>query len=250
MSKTISIHSYRGGTGKSNTSANISYVLAAAGKKVCVIDTDIQSPGIHIPLGVQEVQGKTLNDYLWGRAPIEETAIDLSQNLGIQQGKLFLVPCSMNMGDITRILKEGYDVGLLNKGFRKIKEKLQLDYLIIDTHPGLNEETLLSIAISDALLLILRPDQQDFQGTSITIEVARRLKINKLLLVINKILSYHDPDEIKQKVEKTYNTTVAGVLPLSEKMIELGSAGLMVKLHPEERWSKVIKNIAQMIEKV
>jgi septum site-determining protein MinD len=41
----------------------------------------------------------------------------------------------------------------------------------------LNEETLLSILISDTLVLILRPDQQDFQGTAVTVEVARKLKI-------------------------------------------------------------------------
>ncbi len=64
------------------------------------------------------------------------------------------------------MLREGYDVGLLNDGFQSLIEELNLDVLRIDTHPGLNEETLLSIAISDTLLIILRPDQQDYQGTS------------------------------------------------------------------------------------
>lgn len=247
MSKTISIHSYRGGTGKSNTTANLAYVLAESGKKVCVVDTDIQSPGIHIPLGLEEVKGKTLNDYLWGRTSIEETANDISSNFGLSPGSLFLIPSSMSMTEITRILKEGYDVGLLNKGFKEIKEKLQLDYLFIDTHPGLNEETLLSIAISDVLLLILRPDQQDFQGTSVTVEVARRLKVENLMLIVNKVLSYHNPDDIKKKVEDAYKAPVVGVLPLSEKMVELGSAGLFVKEQPDERWSKVLRDIAALL---
>jgi len=67
------------------------------------------------------------------------------------------------------VLREGYDVGLLNDGFQSLIEELNLDVLRIDTHPGLNEETLLSIAISDTLLIILRPDQQDYQGTSVTV---------------------------------------------------------------------------------
>lgn len=67
------------------------------------------------------------------------------------------------------MLREGYDVGLLNDGFQSLIEELNLDVLRIDTHPGLNEETLLSIAISDTLLIILRPDQQDYQGTSVTV---------------------------------------------------------------------------------
>ena len=63
-----------------------------------------------------------------------------------------------------------------------------MDYLFIDTHPGLNEETLLSITISDVLVLILRPDQQDYQGTAVTIDVARKLEVPKLLLVVNKLV--------------------------------------------------------------
>ena len=74
------------------------------------------------------------------------------------------------------MLREGYDVGLLNDGFRGLTDALNLDILMIDTHPGLNEETLLSIAISDALGIIMRPDQQDYQGTGVTVEIARKLR--------------------------------------------------------------------------
>ena len=47
----------------------------------------------------------------------------------------------------------------------------------MDTHPGLNEETLLSISISDVLILILRPDSQDYQGTAVTVDVSRKLQV-------------------------------------------------------------------------
>ncbi len=42
MSAIVSIHSYRGGTGKSNITANIAYQLASAGKRVAVCNTDIE----------------------------------------------------------------------------------------------------------------------------------------------------------------------------------------------------------------
>jgi len=41
MAKIISIHSFRGGTGKSNTSANVAALLATEGRRVGVVDTDI-----------------------------------------------------------------------------------------------------------------------------------------------------------------------------------------------------------------
>ena len=75
MGKIVSIHSYRGGTGKSNLSANLATAVALTGKRVGVVDTDIQSPGIHILFGLDDKQiTRTLNDYLYGRCRIEDTA--------------------------------------------------------------------------------------------------------------------------------------------------------------------------------
>lgn len=247
MSKTISVHSFRGGTGKSNSAANISYSLAKMGYRVAVVDTDIQSPGIHIILGVEEPKGLTLNDFLWGKATIDQVALDISATVGLPEQQLHLIPCSIKMGEITRILKEGYDVGLLNRGFRELREKLNLDYLVIDTHPGINEETLLSIAISDALILVLRPDKQDFQGTSVTVEVAKRLKAKNVYLLVNKTLPCHDPQQIKEKVQSVYDCPVAAVLPLSEKIVELASSGLFVRERPDEPWSQGIQQVAELL---
>ena len=44
MSKIVSIHSFRGGTGKSNSTANLAATVAEAGYRVGIVDTDIQSP--------------------------------------------------------------------------------------------------------------------------------------------------------------------------------------------------------------
>jgi MinD-like ATPase involved in chromosome partitioning or flagellar assembly len=235
MSKIISIHSFRGGTGKSNSTANITAILAAQGMRVGVVDTDIQSPGIHVLFGLDENQmGRSLNDYLWGKCDIRETAHDVTANLGPNiPGKVFLVPSSIKAGEIAKVLREGYDVGLLNDGFHKLVEELKLDVLMIDTHPGLNEETLLSIAISDALAIIMRPDQQDYQGTGVTVEVARKLDVPRLVLVVNKCPSAFDFDEVKRRVESTYNCEVAAVLPHADEMMTLASGGVFVVRYPD-----------------
>ena len=78
-------------------------------------------------------------------------------------------------------------------------KEMKLDYLFIDTHPGLNEETLLSIAISDILLIVLRPDQQDFQGTAVTVDIARSLDVPNLILMVNKALPKYDFDDIENR---------------------------------------------------
>jgi MinD-like ATPase involved in chromosome partitioning or flagellar assembly len=249
MPKVVSVHSYRGGTGKSNFTANLATTIAMHGNRVAVVDTDVPSPGIHNLFSLEPEQtSKTLNNYLWGESPIEEAAYDVSANLGLSgDSKLFLIPSSVRADDIAKILKEGYDVKLLNDGFRSLVKNLQLDYLFIDTHPGLSKETFLSIAISHILILILRPDKQDYQGTAVTVDVARQLKVRRMLLAVNKAYSKLDFDTLKQKVEETYKETVAGVFPLSEDVVQLASEGVFCVKYQDHPVSAEFRKVARLI---
>src|SRR5438034_1151093 len=138
MAKIVSVHSFRGGTGKSNLTANLAANVALGGHRVAIVDTDIQSPGIHALFGLEAGQmGRCLNDYLWERCRVEEAAHDVSAALGSDTngGAIYLVPSSLKSGDIARVLREGYDVGRLNEGFHGLIDRLRLDHLFIDTHP-------------------------------------------------------------------------------------------------------------------
>ncbi len=245
----ISVHSFRGGTGKSNTTANLAVLLAAQGMRVGVVDTDIMSPGIHVIFGLDEDHmAHSLNDYLWGECNVEDAACEVEASLdGMVEGKIFLIPSSMKTGDIARILREGYDVGLLNDGYQRLTERLKLDALLIDTHPGLNEETLLSIAISDVLVLVMRPDSQDYQGTAVTVEVARKLDVPLLLLVVNKTPQVFDPEIVKRRVEDTFACEVAAVLPHSDEMMMLASEGIFALRYPDHPMTGLLKQVIERI---
>ncbi|HEY9078197.1 MAG TPA: MinD/ParA family protein [Anaerolineaceae bacterium] len=250
MAKIVSVHSFRGGTGKSNTTANIVALLAAQGLRVGVVDTDIQSPGIHILFGLDESKEMafSLNDYLYGKCSIEKTAHDVTRKLGANvPGQVFLVPSSIKAGEIARYLREGYDPSMLNDGFQNLIDSLNLDVLAIDTHPGLNEETLLSIAISDVLVLIMRPDQQDYQGTSVTVEVARKLGVQDMFLVVNKVPQSLNFEDVKARVEKTYGCPVAAVVPHSDEMMLLASSGIFALKYPDSPITALFNRIANRI---
>ena len=250
MSKIVSIHSFRGGTGKSNTTANLAALLAMEGYRVGVVDTDIQSPGIHVLFGMDDSDMEhSLNDYLWGKCDIKDTAHDVTGRLGADmKGQLFLIPSSIKPGEIARILREGYDVGLLTDGFRDVVNEMDLDYLMIDTHPGLNEETLLSIAISQVLVIIMRPDSQDYQGTAVTVDVARKLDVPKMLMVVNKTPSVLDVDDVRERVEKSFNCNVASVIPHSDEMMVLASSGIFSLRYPDNPVTREYKAIVELVK--
>jgi MinD-like ATPase involved in chromosome partitioning or flagellar assembly len=291
VAKIVSFHSFRAGTGKSNITANVAAQFALRGNRVGVIDIDIPSPGIHAIFGIEEKGiDKTLNDYLWDRCAIEDTAYDVSAQVSGEiaiSGEIYLIPSSNRTGEITRVLRDGYDVSLLNDGLRALTARLDLDYLFIDTHPGLNEETLLSIAISDLLIIVLRPDQQDFQGTAVTVDVARKLNVPLMHLVVNKVPfpNYGFVEELRRQagkeirrqveeisaffekqrqqekekhrrqlesmrrqIEKTYAAPVIAILPLSEGVARMRSADLFAIRVPDHPYSAGIRNITAAIE--
>ncbi len=249
MSQIVCLHSFRGGTGKSNLTANLATAIACLGQQVGIIDSDIQSPGIHFLFRLDEKKiERTLNDYLWGRCTIKDTAYDVSSpQVTEANGRIFLIPSSLKGSEISRILREGYDVALLKHGFEELIDRLKLDYLFIDTHPGLNEETLLSITLSHVLVIILRPDHQDFQGTAVTVELAEKLKIPKMLLVVNKVPSSLDFDAVRQQMKELYNVPVAGLLPVCDEMIQLASRDIFYLRYPEHPCTQELRAIINKI---
>ena len=252
MTTIVSIHSFRGGTGKSNTTANVSALLASLGQRVGVIDADIQSPGIHnlFGLGGDEVSA-SLNDFLWHGKPIAEIAHDVTDSLDAAvDGRIYLIPSSMQPGEITRVLREGYDAQLLTTGIRELVQELKLDVLLIDTHPGLNEETLLSLVISNVLLIIMRPDRQDYEGTGITARVAKELEVPNIFMVVNKAPGDFDPDAIAKRVEDTYACPVVAVIPHSDELMRLASEGIFALRYPEHPMTDLYRRIATSIDGV
>ena len=162
-------------------------------------------------------------------------------------GQVYLIPSSLKAGEIARVLREGYDVGMLNDGFHMLIERLELDVLMIDTHPGLNEETLLSIAIADMLVIIMRPDSQDYQGTGVTLEVARRLEAPELMLVLNKVPEELDQAQLKARVEQLYKCEVMGVVPHSDEMMLLGSSDIFALRFPDHPVSAIYRAMAERV---
>lgn len=250
MSHILSIHSYRGGTGKSNISANVSFLAAQRGLRVALLDTDLASPGVHLVLGLsRERLTFTLTDFLFGKCDLEEAAYDMGETVGIGDGggALYLLPSSMNIEAISRVVADGYDVNKLNDQFSILASALNLDLLVIDSHPGLNRETMLTSAVSDTLLIVLRPDRQDYHGTAVMVEVASRLKVPRILTLANKVPRRIDPATVRKRLEEAFGYQVVGVLPLEEEMACLGSEGLFTVRFPEHSLSARLRKVTDLL---
>ena len=129
-------------------------------------------------------------------------------------------------------------------------KRLRLDYLFIDTHPGVNEETLLSIAVSDLLVLIVRPDQQDFQGTAVAVELARKLNVPEMFILLNKVPPGTDTDVLSEQVAAMFHTEVAAALPLSTEMVRMASGDIFCNRYPDHPLTQALKEVALRIIRI
>ena len=249
MLKVIAVHSFRGGTGKSNITANVALMVAATGKRVGIVDSDLQSPGIHVLFGLEQAHlHHTLNNYLWEQCDLKDVIYDVTPPvIQARQGTIVLAPGSYQMDEITRIVQEGYNLTALGVAVNQIADDWDLDYLFVDTHPGISNESIMTMGLSDILVTIMRPDSQDFQGTAVAVDISRHLEIPARWIVVNKVLSAMHPDQVKATVERTYQTPVAALLPASDDLLLLGSAGLFGLKHPQHPFTEGIKQIARVL---
>ncbi len=250
MGSVVAIHSFRGGTGKSNLTANLAYCCASMGARVGVVDTDIQSPGIHVLFGLGDSPMKyCLNDYLKGECSISDTVCDVSGKLGLPTGTINLIPSRLNAQAIVAMLKEGFDVQKLSTAISDVMRELRLDILLVDTHPGIEEDTLLSIAMCDILVVILRPDEQDYLGTAVTFQIAERMEVPRTFLIANRVPPDLDSKQFEMKLNATYKVPIIGVLPFSYGLMMAQSKQVYCFTCPRDPFSVATSTAAEQILK-
>lgn len=232
----ICVHSFRGGTGKSTITANLAAMAAMEGRRVGVVDTDIQSPGIHVLFGLSgRDDTASLNDYLYGTVHIEDVALDVTP--AGSAGSIHLVPASMRPGEITRVAREGYDARRLVTGLRAVADAHRLDVLFIDTHPGLGEETLLALVLADTVVVVMRPDQQDHDGTAIVLDVAAGLEVPTIRLVVNQVPVALDTEQVRRAAATAFGRRVTAVLHRDDRIALLRSQGLVAREMPDHAFT-------------
>ena len=89
--KAISIHSSRGGTGKTMIATNLAAIYASKGLNVALLDLDFRAPSLAdvFSKGIRDPVRHWLNDFLDGRCKAEQVLIDVSEAYHLK-GKLLL----------------------------------------------------------------------------------------------------------------------------------------------------------------
>ena len=210
MKQVITFHSYKGGTGKTTLAANLAALLAKKGNNVCIVDIDVYAPSLHAYFGdsVQNKIKNTLNDYIVGACGVDDllvqvTPIPQMADKGSQSGKIIGCFSSSKREDILKIEGVKEDKNRMNmlKRFINFREELieknDIDYVIMDSSPGIRFWAINALALSDIVFLTLKMGDMDFGGTKmIANEILAQFKEQgntKYYLLLNRIAGYCIP---------------------------------------------------------
>ncbi len=230
MTKCVAFHSYKGGTGKSTISSNLSAALAKKGFIAVLLDVDVYAPSLQDYFQWQP--RKAINDYLFENADIDEVIHDLTPVLNKfsgnggqseSKGKLLVGFSSTSKDEIYKldgaVRQEGSKIQLLRKFLmlrEEIVSKYNADFIIIDTSPGIRYWSINSLAIADTILLSLKLDGIDLKGTRLLAkEIYESLtKLGtKSYLLLNRAAGYCLPPNLAGEThgssQETYENTIS-----------------------------------------
>lgn len=215
------------------------------------MDMDLEGPGLHVILGLDPYEMPvTLNDVLTNGASPEEAAVKMNDRLNLDRGEIYFSPASVKVEEILKSLRSGFELDSFSKAIKRLSNAFSLDYLIVDTHPGLEDDTLLAMGVCDRLLVVSRLDQQDMFGTGVLAEVARTLEkpVHLILNMIPLAVKVSEVPTVVSKIGANFKVQVLGWLPFSEDIVNSLSKSVFMLSNPAHPMSKRFSELAAKLE--
>ncbi|HLC39818.1 MAG TPA: P-loop NTPase [archaeon] len=205
MTKVIAISSPKGGVGKTTVAANLAVALSTFGKKVIVVDCNLSTP--HLTYYISQQHHKlTLNDALLGKADIKHALY--------QENGVMYVPASSELNDIIDV-----DVAKLKKNISRLVNPEMIDYVILDSAPGLGREALSVMEAADEIVFVAQPLEPMLEDISRGKEVLKEVGNKQSSLVLNMVRKAKY--EVKQKdFDRLTKTPVVGSIAFDENVIK------------------------------
>ncbi|HPH96846.1 MAG TPA: MinD/ParA family protein [Anaerolineaceae bacterium] len=245
MGLIISLTSFRRGTGKTNLAASLGCVLAKQGKRVGIVDANFQSPGlISLIESYHPEISSTLDDFLLQKCDITRVVYDIQAITGAEGcNGSFLVPIKMDL-EVIHILQNDPKCQLkLEEALILLEENYHPDVILMDISSGLTENTLSQLALSDGLLMVLKPDFQGYEGTAVMVDLIRKLGVERYGVVLNDVLPEMNTETMIEEIENAIRCPVAVILPHCDELAVLGSRRILALDYPTHPMTRALESL-------
>lgn len=234
MGQTVVFANQKGGVGKTTSTVNIGAYMAAAGRRVLLVDFDPQG-NLSSSVGVRK-QELGVYDVLIGRVSAEDAIVSTPQeNMEILPSDLRLSGATVELAGV-----EGRDQ-YLKKVIKPLEDRY--DYILIDCPPSLGILTINGFAAAQSVIVPLQCEFFALEGfLNMLFQTIKRIQssLNPSLSVGGIIFTMYDSrtrlaQEVIQQVKKAFKThpelLFKTVIPRNIRLSEAPSHGMPINMY-------------------
>jgi septum site-determining protein MinD len=257
--KTISIHSSRGGTGKTVIATNLACVLANRGFNVALLDFDFRAPSMAIIFSkaLNSPVKYWLNDFLNGRCKEGQVLIDISNFYNLK-GKLQVGLANPSVEAINNLTQksQAWEAAAVKKLFSLLSSfnsDMGVNYCIFDTSPGVQYSSVNALASSDVCIIIMNSDLVDLTGTKNMLKDIFDILDKKTVIILNKFspenrVVPNKESDFALKIEEILKHPVISKIPCYCDVLQAQRMALLAIQQPDHPFVRKLEEVADKID--